>query len=73
MGTKEIHTGGLVAMEDVYEILNQQDALGWLKHRLLNNLSTSGAGDIVEVTELTEYIHDLVITAYSLRDGDHGT
>jgi hypothetical protein len=62
MGSKVIDIGALTSREDVYVVLSSTDEVGraYIKQRLLDNLSTSGAGDIVNVDDLTYYIFELI-------------
>lgn len=68
MGSKLLDTNMIAPMTDVYQVLQRNDGLEWLKAHLLENLSTSGAGDFVDLDQLAHYIHNAIQIAYSLRD-----
>lgn len=60
MGTKAIHTGDLTALPLLMETIEAVSGNEVLTARLLENLSTSGAGDFVDVTELAYLINQMV-------------
>ena len=60
MGTKAIHTGELTALPLLMETIEAVSGNEVLTERLLENLSTSGAGDFVDVTELAYLINQMV-------------
>jgi len=68
MGTKLLDINLIAPMGDVYEVLKRQDGLDWLKTHLMENLSTSGAGDFENLDELADYIFDAIQIAYSIRE-----
>lgn len=60
MGTKAIHTGELSALPLLMETLESVEGRQLLTERLLENLSTSGAGDFVDVDSISYLIHQMV-------------
>ena len=60
MGTKAIHTGELSALPLLMETLESAEGRQLLTERLLENLSTSGAGDFVDVDSISYLIHQMV-------------
>jgi hypothetical protein len=60
MGTKAIHTGELTALPLLMETIEAVSGNEVLTERLLENLTTSGAGDFVDVTELAYLINQMV-------------
>ena len=71
MGTKAIHTGELSALPLLTEILEAPDGRQLLTDRLLASLSTSGAGDISDVTEISYLIHEMVQYALFINSQDY--
>ena len=60
MGTKVIHTGELSALPLLMEILETPDGRQALTDSLLENLSTSGSREFVDVDSLSYLIHEMV-------------
>ena len=60
MGTKAIHTGDLTALPLLMETIEAISGNEVLTERLLENLTTSGAGDFADVTELAYLINQMV-------------
>jgi hypothetical protein len=60
MGTKAIHTGELTALPLLMETIEAVSGNEVLTERLLENLTTSGAGDFADVTELAYLINQMV-------------
>jgi hypothetical protein len=60
MGTKSIHTGDMSPLPLLYEVLEATSPNELLEEKLLANLSTSGAGDFNDVSELVSLIHQMV-------------
>ena len=71
MGTKVIHTGELAALPLLTEVLEADDGRQLLTDRLLNNLSTSGAGDVSDVSEISYLIHEIVQYALFINSQDY--
>jgi|TARA_R110001599_G_scaffold2075_4_gene11139 hypothetical protein len=71
MGTKVIHTGELAALPLLTEVLEADDGRQLLTDRLLNNLSTSGAGDVSDVSEISYLIHEIVQYALFVNSQDY--
>jgi len=70
MGSKILDMNMIAPMTDVYEVLKRNDGVDWMKSHLLENLSTSGAGDFADLDELAHYIYDAIQIAYSIREDD---
>ncbi len=60
MGTKVMHTGELSALPLLMEILETPDGRQALTDSLLENLSTSGSREFVDVDSLSYLIHEMV-------------
>ena len=60
MGTKAIHTGELTALPLLMETIEAVSGNEVLTERLLENLTTSGAGDFADVTELAYLINQMI-------------
>lgn len=71
MGTKIIHTGELAALPLLYEILEASSPNEVIEARLLENLSTSGSREFMDVSELTSLIHQLVQYALFVNSQDY--
>ena len=71
MGTKVIHTGDLSALPLLTEVLEADDGRLLLTDRLLNSVSTSGAGDISDVTELSYLIHEMIQYCLFINSQDY--
>jgi hypothetical protein len=71
MGTKIIHTGELAALPLLYEILEASSPNEIIETRLLENLSTSGSREFMDVSELTSLIHQLVQYALFVNSQDY--
>jgi len=70
MGSKILDMNMIAPMTDVYEVIKRNDGVDWLKSHLMENLSTSGAGDFADLDELVYYIHEAIQIAYSIREDD---
>tara|TARA_R100000781_G_scaffold113359_1_gene81691 strand:- start:1043 stop:1306 length:264 start_codon:yes stop_codon:yes gene_type:complete len=71
MGTKAIHTGELSALPLLMEILETSDGREVLTERLLENLSTTGAGDVSDVSEISYLLHEMVQYALFVNSQDY--
>jgi hypothetical protein len=71
MGSKVIHTGELSALPLLTEILETSDGRQVLTDRLLGNLSTTGAGDVSDVSEISYLIHEMVQYALFVNSQDY--
>lgn len=71
MGSKVIHTGELVAVPLVYDVLAAPDGLQLLADRLMANLSTTGAAEFVDVSELAYLIEQVIQTALFINSQDY--
>lgn len=64
MGTKKLLRNELPsAFSVVYDALSTDDAYAFINDTLLQHLSTTGAGDFVDVSELSYFIHEVMMTA----------
>ena len=71
MGSKIIHTGELSALPLLTEILENSDGRQVLTDRLLANLSTTGAGDVSDVSEISYLLHELIQYALFVNSQDY--
>lgn len=71
MASKIINTGELSAIPLVFEIFSAADGRQLLTDRLLENLSTSGAGDFVDVSALSYLIHEAIQTALFINSQEY--
>ena len=71
MGSKVIHRGELSALPLLTEILETSDGRQVLTDRLLGNLSTTGAGDVSDVSEISYLIHEMVQYALFVNSQDY--
>ena len=71
MGTKAIHTGELSALPLLMEILETSDGRQVLTDRLLENLSTSGAGDFIDVDSISYIMFEMVQYALFVNSQDY--
>ncbi len=71
MGSKVIHIGELSALPLLTEILETSDGRQVLTDRLLGNLSTTGAGDVSDVSEISYLIHEMVQYALFVNSQDY--
>lgn len=71
MGTKILHTGELAALPLLYEILGASSPNEIIGELLLENLSTSGSREFMDVSELTSLIHQLVQYALFVNSQDY--
>lgn len=68
---KTLHMNSILDGNAMYQII-KEDSLDWrltLNEQLLEHLSTSGAGDFVDVLELAEWITGFTIAAVDDRTG----
>ena len=64
MGTKTLNRNDLPsAFSVVYDVISSDDGYTVLNTLLLEHLSTSGAGEFADVSELSYFIYEIIQTA----------
>ncbi|MHC4195358.1 MAG: hypothetical protein ACYSQZ_05360 [Planctomycetota bacterium] len=71
MGTKALHTGELSALPLLMEVLQATEGRQLLTDRLLESLTTSGAGDFADVNSISYLIHEMVQYALFVNSQDY--